>query len=93
MQLLLANPLSLVLWAAASWKFFYDRIPYEEAFLCDFFGVAYIEYAQSTVIGIPFIKPYDALVKFRSPAALVRTSSAQTPAPSQVASQALLARS
>ena len=61
-----------------SWKFFYDRIPYEEAYLVDFFGIEYIEYAQNTIIGIPFVKPYDELVSFRSPSALSRFSSATT---------------
>ena len=50
-------------------------IPYEEAFLVDFFGVSYIEYAQHTWIGIPFIQPYAALVGFRSSAAITRLSS------------------
>ena len=52
-QLLLANPLCLAAYAAASFYFFYDRIPHEEALLIEFFGDAYRQYRRRTIIGIP----------------------------------------
>ena len=69
----------------SAWKFFFDRIPYEEAYLIDFFGIAYVEYARGTIIGIPFVKPYEALVGYGEQSALSRTSSTQ-PAPRMHAS-------
>jgi protein-S-isoprenylcysteine O-methyltransferase len=39
----------------ASWTFFKDRIPYEETLLLSFYGDDYRQYAQRTVIGIPFV--------------------------------------
>lgn len=67
----------------ATWKFFYDRIPFEEAYLVDFFGVEYVKYAQHAIIGIPFIRPYEALLGFRGPSALTRNSSSAQPRPSE----------
>jgi len=55
-QLLLANPLCLVAYTAASWYFFYDRIPHEEDLLIEFFGDAYREYRKKTTIGIPMLE-------------------------------------
>ncbi|KAK2414239.1 protein-S-isoprenylcysteine O-methyltransferase A [Trifolium repens] len=37
------------------WKFFSTRIPYEEYFLRQFFGMQYVEYAQQVVSGVPFV--------------------------------------
>mmetsp|Transcript_40431 Transcript_40431/g.53219 ORF Transcript_40431/g.53219 Transcript_40431/m.53219 type:complete len:261 (+) Transcript_40431:69-851(+) len=54
MQVLLVNPVCVVLYAVASWKFFKDRIPYEERMLCNFFA-EYPQYMKTTYIGIPFI--------------------------------------
>lgn len=54
-QLLLGNPLSTVAYAAASWAFFADRIPYEEERLTEFFGDEYVQYKKTSFIGIPFI--------------------------------------
>jgi len=54
-QLLLVNPLCLLGYAAASFYFFYDRIPYEEDLLVQFFGEEYLLYRQRTWLGIPFL--------------------------------------
>jgi protein-S-isoprenylcysteine O-methyltransferase len=55
-QVLLGNPICLVLYSLASWSFFANRIPYEELTLSKFFGDEYTRYARRTFIGIPFIK-------------------------------------
>jgi protein-S-isoprenylcysteine O-methyltransferase len=39
----------------ASWKFFSDRIQYEEATLVEFFGDQYRTYKAKTPTGIPMI--------------------------------------
>lgn len=39
----------------ASWKFFSDRIQYEEATLVEFFGDQYRAYKAKTPTGIPMI--------------------------------------
>eukprot|EP00959_Pyramimonas_sp_CCMP1952_P287876 6020263-Pyramimonas_sp.AAC.3 len=54
-QVLLLNPLSLVLFTIVSWRFFSDRIPYEEYLLVEIFGKAYEEYRTRTRTWIPFI--------------------------------------
>jgi protein-S-isoprenylcysteine O-methyltransferase len=46
-QVLLANPLCALAYAAAAWRFFAERIPVEEDALIDFFGGAYVTYARS----------------------------------------------
>lgn len=38
-----------------SWRFFYERIQYEEWYLRKFFGQDYEHYTQATPSGIPFI--------------------------------------
>ncbi|CBK20886.2 uncharacterized protein [Blastocystis hominis] len=53
-QILLNNPVCTVLYAGASWYFFYDRIPYEERLLLDFFP-EYESYRERTHVLIPFI--------------------------------------
>lgn len=55
-QILLANPVCLVGYAWASWAFFNDRIPYEEATLLAFYPNDYPRYAKSTWLLIPFIE-------------------------------------
>lgn len=55
-QLLLANPICVVAWAAASWNFFSERIAVEERYLHQFFGPQYKEYHARSGIYIPFIK-------------------------------------
>jgi protein-S-isoprenylcysteine O-methyltransferase len=39
----------------ATWQFFYDRIPYEEQKLVQFFGDSYIQYRKRSYIGIPLV--------------------------------------
>ena len=53
-QVLLNNPLCTLAYAAASWYFFYMRIPYEERTLLHFFP-EYREYRERTHVLIPFI--------------------------------------
>jgi protein-S-isoprenylcysteine O-methyltransferase len=53
---LLNNPLCVVAYAAASWKFFNSRINEEEAALIYFFGGTYEDYQKTTMSGVPFIK-------------------------------------
>mmetsp|Transcript_25703 Transcript_25703/g.48762 ORF Transcript_25703/g.48762 Transcript_25703/m.48762 type:complete len:190 (+) Transcript_25703:110-679(+) len=54
-QVLLVNPICIVLFTVVSWKFFADRIPYEEYLLQDFFGTEYEQYKRRTGTWIPFI--------------------------------------
>ncbi|PIN10092.1 Farnesyl cysteine-carboxyl methyltransferase [Handroanthus impetiginosus] len=54
-QIMLCNPSSTLAFAVVVWRFFRDRIPYEEFFLRQFFGSDYEEYAGKTWSGIPFI--------------------------------------
>jgi len=54
-QLLLCNPVSFILYTYASWRFFRDRIPYEEEVLIQCYGSEYISYIKKTVIGIPMV--------------------------------------
>jgi len=52
-QMLLNNPICLLLYAGTTFHFFWDRIPYEEQLLLRFFGDEYRLYRESTWIGIP----------------------------------------
>ena len=62
-QIMLCNPISTIAFAVVVWKFFADRIPYEEHFLRQFFGSQYVEYARHVPSGVPFIKwSYSRLV-------------------------------
>ncbi|CAH8365103.1 unnamed protein product [Eruca vesicaria subsp. sativa] len=54
-QVMLCNPVSTVLFTVVVWRFFAQRIPYEECFLKQFFGVEYVVYAESVASGIPFV--------------------------------------
>jgi len=54
-QLVLHNPISGLLFALAGWKFFSQRIPYEERSLIRLFGDEYHNYVMRTYVGIPFI--------------------------------------
>lgn len=54
-QVVLFNPICIAGFAVASWKFFSDRIQYEEATLVEFFGDQYRTYKAKTPTGIPMI--------------------------------------
>ena len=54
-QLLLHNRVSTLLFAVAGWKFFAQRIPFEEKWLIKLFGDEYYDYVQRSYVGIPFI--------------------------------------
>lgn len=54
-QIVLQNPVCVVLYAIASWCFFHDRIPYEESTLLGFFGEDYAQYKKRVSTLIPFI--------------------------------------
>ena len=54
-QVYLRNPISVIVFSSVLWKFFYDRIQYEETFLVSMFGSAYVEYRSKTSTWIPFI--------------------------------------
>jgi protein-S-isoprenylcysteine O-methyltransferase len=55
-QLVLHNPFSCLLFALAGWKFFSQRIPYEERSLIRLFGDEYYDYVMRSYVGIPFIR-------------------------------------
>ncbi|KAI3682478.1 hypothetical protein L1987_82484 [Smallanthus sonchifolius] len=55
-QIMLCNPVSTVAFAIITLSFFYSRIPYEEFFLKQFFGLEYDAYMQRVPSGIPFVK-------------------------------------
>lgn len=54
-QVMLCNPVSMVAFAVVVWRFFAERIPYEEHYLKQFFGRQYVEYAQRVPSGVPFV--------------------------------------
>ncbi|XP_008221072.1 PREDICTED: protein-S-isoprenylcysteine O-methyltransferase A-like [Prunus mume] len=55
-QIMLCNPISTIAFTLVVWRFFSQRIPYEEYFLRQFFGLQYEEYARQVPAGVPFIK-------------------------------------
>ncbi len=56
-QLILGNILSLILFTIITWKFFSERIPYEENLLVDFFAQDYLDYRSKTPFsGVLFIR-------------------------------------
>lgn len=55
-QMILLNPLSLLVFAIVLWRFFNHRIIFEEAFLTKFFGNEYLQYKEHVPVRIPFIK-------------------------------------
>lgn len=54
-QIILCNPICTLAYAFVSWKFFKERISFEELTLVEFFGDSYREYKRRSHIGIPFI--------------------------------------
>lgn len=57
-QIVLCNPLCLIGYTIASWKFFNARIYEEEITLLNFFGEDYVRYQKRVDTGLPFIKGY-----------------------------------
>ncbi|KAK6175329.1 hypothetical protein SNE40_013817 [Patella caerulea] len=57
-QIILCNPICLVGYTLASWRFFRQRIHEEEISLLNFFGEHYVDYQNRTGTGLPFIKGY-----------------------------------
>lgn len=55
LQVLLCNPLCVLCYSLASWRFFRERIEEEELSLIHFFGEDYVEYKQRVSTGLPFI--------------------------------------
>lgn len=58
-QIVLANPICTLLYAAVSWKFFKDRIYVEEHTLLRFFGDEYAEYQKMVPTGLPGIRGFE----------------------------------
>jgi len=54
-QLLLMNPISVIGYAIVLFRFFKERIEYEEKLLIDFFGNEYVEYRKTSKVYIPGI--------------------------------------
>ncbi|MCO5555186.1 hypothetical protein L7F22_008729 [Adiantum nelumboides] len=55
-QVLLVNPLCMVGYSLVTWRYFSQRILFEEYFLRQFFGRQYVEYSKRVPSGIPFVK-------------------------------------
>ncbi|XP_064154019.1 protein-S-isoprenylcysteine O-methyltransferase isoform X1 [Anguilla rostrata] len=55
-QVMLCNPVCVLAYALASWRFFRDRIEEEEISLIHFFGDEYVEYKRKVRSGLPFIQ-------------------------------------
>uniref|UniRef100_A0A915K185 Protein-S-isoprenylcysteine O-methyltransferase n=1 Tax=Romanomermis culicivorax TaxID=13658 RepID=A0A915K185_ROMCU len=55
-QILLSNPLCLIIYGYVSWSFFNERIYYEEETLLQFFGQQYSDYQRRVGTGLPFIR-------------------------------------
>nr|CAG4638704.1 EOG090X0CFU [Cyclestheria hislopi] len=65
-QFILCNPLCLIAYALASWRFFHDRVYEEEATLLYFFGKEYAVYQSKVPTGLPFINGYQMSELFSS---------------------------
>lgn len=57
-QIILANPVCIVIYTIVSWKFFHERILVEEVTLVNFFLEKYVEYQLKTPTGVPFVRGY-----------------------------------
>lgn len=57
-QIIMANPICVILYAIASWKFFHERILIEEVTLVNFFQQQYVDYQERTCSGVPFVRGY-----------------------------------
>lgn len=56
--MVLVNPLCIVAYMVASWKFFKTRVEEEEVTLLNFFGEDYVQYQKRTCTGLPFIRGF-----------------------------------
>lgn len=54
-QLILVNPLSLIMFIIVSWTFFRNRIKDEEVNLINIYGQEYVLYMKNVRSGIPFV--------------------------------------
>ncbi|XP_046918013.1 protein-S-isoprenylcysteine O-methyltransferase isoform X1 [Dermatophagoides farinae] len=57
-QILLQNPISFIGYAIVSWRFFKQRIQFEEITLINFFGPKYLIYKKEVPTGLPWIDGY-----------------------------------
>lgn len=57
-QLILVNPVCVVAYVVASWRFFNERVFIEENTLLHFFGDDYYQYQKRVSTGLPFIQGY-----------------------------------
>ncbi|XP_013170109.1 PREDICTED: protein-S-isoprenylcysteine O-methyltransferase [Papilio xuthus] len=57
-QIILLNPICVVVYALTSWTFFRERVYAEEMTLLGFFGIHYDEYQKKVGTGLPFILGY-----------------------------------
>ncbi|MEQ2218270.1 hypothetical protein XENOCAPTIV_000750 [Xenoophorus captivus] len=55
LQVMLCNPVCIVGYTIASWRFFRERIEEEELSLIHFFAEEYVEYKRKIPTGLPFI--------------------------------------
>lgn len=62
-QVMLCNPICLILYLLIGWNFFNERIYWEERYLISFFGTKYIDYQKSVPLGIPFISGYECTTR------------------------------
>jgi len=62
-QMVLLNPVCFIGYLIASWRFFNDRIIFEEITLLNFFGAEYHKYQQKVPTGLPFIRGYQVDMK------------------------------
>ncbi|CAL2029840.1 unnamed protein product [Caenorhabditis brenneri] len=57
-QVILCNPICLIIYTYVTWHFFASRIYDEEKDLVAFFGDSYVEYQEAVWIGVPFVSGY-----------------------------------
>lgn len=55
LQVMLCNPVCILGYTIASWRFFRERIEEEELSLIHFFAEEYVEYKKRVPTGLPFI--------------------------------------
>uniref|UniRef100_A0A0M3ICZ6 Protein-S-isoprenylcysteine O-methyltransferase n=2 Tax=Ascaris TaxID=6251 RepID=A0A0M3ICZ6_ASCLU len=60
-QLVLCNPICVVIYAVVAWNFFNERIYWEEQYLISFFGSQYVRYQKKVPTGIPFVEGFNFL--------------------------------